>query len=347
MAAATRNCRFSVCCPGPSVRPVGAHLPAAGDPVGVGEIKPGAAKRPFITVAIPTCNRPADVTRCLASLAAVRYPSWQVLLIDQSDGDETRFVAQAWEAVIPKIVYLRLETKNASEARNVAIENAAGDILAFVDDDCTVPPDWLHRVTAAFEYQQRASLIFGSVTAAEHDPEAEFVPVNELEQEQRVFRSRDIRRLNAMGANMSVRLESQKPPPFDPLLGPGGRFRSSQDLDYAFRVIASGRTVVVTPRIVVTHHGAHPYAGGAAGAKLRDSLYGVGACHAKLLRCGEWVMAGVIMHNLATSVAAVRPLNPFLGRPTRLGLLLAYVRGLVAGSRIPVDRPTGLFRATA
>jgi glycosyltransferase involved in cell wall biosynthesis len=301
------------------------------------------AKRLLITVAIPTCNRPDDIARCLGSLARIRYPNWQLLLVDQSDGEETRLAAIAWGALIPKIVYLRLKQKNASAARNLALESAAGDILAFIDDDCTVSPDWLDHVEEAFKDDPEANMIFGAVLAGDHDPDTAYLPSNVFRGRRRLRGSLALVRVRAMGASMSIRLGPATPFRFDLLLGPGSHFRASQDIDYALRVLAAGGIVVETPGIVVTHHGARSFAGAAARTKIYDYVYGIGACHIKLLRCGEWIMVATIAGWLVKSIARIRPHNVIRRRPTRFGGLVRYIRGLRDGFRTPIDRRTRVY----
>jgi glycosyltransferase involved in cell wall biosynthesis len=297
----------------------------------------------FITVAIPTCNRPHELDHCLSSLSAVDSSDWRLLVIDQSDNDHSRRVVEAWRGSIPQLEYLRLEDKNASAARNRALDAAANGILAFLDDDCTVRPDWLQTVRTAFEGEPAATLIFGSVVAADHDPAVAFVPSYQPRRVRRLHGSFGKLNVRGMGASMSVRISPGPRPRFDLGLGPGARFRSSQDVDYTFRALASGQIVVETPRIAVIHHGARSYADGPASVKWRDYLYGAGACHAKLLRCGQWIMVATIAGKLARSISAIRPQNALRRRPTRFGLVLMYSRGLLDGLRTPVDRRNRVF----
>src|ERR1700674_733962 len=140
----------------------------------------------FISVGVPTCNRPHDLDRCLASLAKLAYANWRLMVIDQSDDEQTRAIVEAWSTRIQALAYVRLKQKNASAARNLAISEAEGDILAFLDDDCTVSADWLDRISEAFVRQPEASLIFGNVTAADHDPSATFIPTYEVQHEMRI-----------------------------------------------------------------------------------------------------------------------------------------------------------------
>ena len=301
----------------------------------------------FISVAVPTCDRPADLERCLASLAQLAYREWKLIVVDQSDGDQSRQVVEAWRPRLPEVTYLRLAEKNASAARNLGIANATGEVLAFLDDDCSVSPDWLDRVREVFDQEPDASLVFGAVKAAEHDPAAAIVPTYEPNRLKRLQGRLAGWRMGGIGASMYLRLGSRGTPRFDLSLGPGARFRITQDWDFRYRVLAAGALVIETPRINVVHHGARSYAGGMASLKVRDYLYGIGAAHSKLLRCGEWIMFLAIPFKLGESIAAIRPQNALRNQPTRVGGLLMYLRGLKDGFKVPVERQARLYRDPA
>jgi len=102
--------------------------------------------------------------------------------------------------------------------------------------------------------------------------------------------------------------------------------------------------VVQTPTITVVHYGARSYAGGAAKVKVRDYLYGTGAAHAKLLRCGEWIMIFAIVGRLLESITAIRPQNALRNQPTRVGGLLMFLQGLRDGFNMYVDRHERVYR---
>ncbi len=297
----------------------------------------------FITVAIPTCNRPQDLNRCLSSLSRVESTDWRLLVVDQSDDDRSCRVVEDWKQSIPHLEYLRLADRNASAARNLAIQDVGGGVIVFLDDDCTVTPEWVNQVREAFEREPDASLIFGAVVAADHPRSAVFVPAYEPGRVRRLRGSLGKLKARGMGASMSLRLRPGARPRFDLSLGPGSRFRSSQDVDFTYRALAAGETVVETPRITVTHHGARSYAEGAASVKWRDYMYGAGACHAKLVRCGQWIIVATIAGKVARSISAIRPYNALRHQPTHFGLILMYARGLRDGLKTPVDRENAVF----
>jgi glycosyltransferase involved in cell wall biosynthesis len=131
---------------------------------------------PTITVAICTRNRAPDVARCLASLSQVVYPHWDVLVIDQSDEGTTREVVGRFVECLPHLHYAHVPDRGLTRGRNLALRSAEGEILAFIDDDCTVGCGWLRDVAAAFALYPVVPLIFGRVRPVPHDPRRCFIP---------------------------------------------------------------------------------------------------------------------------------------------------------------------------
>ena len=53
-----------------------------------------------------------------------------------------------------------------SRAYNLAIASTTGPIIAFTDDDCLVPSDWIEKIVTAFEEQRDGELMYGQVVPA-------------------------------------------------------------------------------------------------------------------------------------------------------------------------------------
>jgi GT2 family glycosyltransferase len=94
--------------------------------------------QPFVSIIIPTYNRPECVVGLLTALMEQTYPSFEVIVVDQSDA-----VKQVSREVIHvpyplKVVYSKYP--NRSNAKNIGIRLAMGDILLFCDDDIIPSP---------------------------------------------------------------------------------------------------------------------------------------------------------------------------------------------------------------
>jgi glycosyltransferase involved in cell wall biosynthesis len=105
-----------------------------------------------ITVILCTYNRCESLTQALESIAASVAPEsleWEVLVVDNNSSDQTRDVVADFSKRYPgRFRYVFESQRGKSYALNKGIEEAKGDILAFTDDDITVEPMWLQRLTA-------------------------------------------------------------------------------------------------------------------------------------------------------------------------------------------------------
>ncbi len=241
-----------------------------------------------------------------------------------------------------------MSPKGLSRARNLGIEATNGEIIAFLDDDCTVRADWLTHVAAAFMRHQQAALVFGTVISTPHDKQIYYIPSYDAKTEC-CFQGRlACLRVGGMGASMYLRRDLVRGlGPFDVHLGPGsGFFGNGDDVDYSYRCLASGCRVVKTPLIIVEHHGIRAYNTGAALDLLADYAYTAGAVVMKLLRCREMAALLLLVHGLRY-FSLNRPHSFVPNRhPTPVRLIAMHLRGLLASFQLSVDRQHYLYVST-
>ena len=107
-----------------------------------------AENGPQLTVQIATKDRPASLRRCLDSIAAVRYRSFDVIVVDNAPRSaETRAVVRDWERANPSIGlrYLQEPVPGAARAHNRALAIAEGAWVVRTDDDVVVDPELARR----------------------------------------------------------------------------------------------------------------------------------------------------------------------------------------------------------
>lgn len=105
-----------------------------------------------VSVVICTYNRSADLRAALASLAASVIPdgfSWETVVIDNNSSDDTRAVVESFGRKYPgRFRYVFEPAQGKSHALNRAIQEAAGEMIAFTDDDVVVDPGWIGSLAA-------------------------------------------------------------------------------------------------------------------------------------------------------------------------------------------------------
>lgn len=104
------------------------------------------------TVILCTYNRSQSLIKALESLARSVVPDstqWEALIVDNNSSDQTREVIEEFCRRFPgRFRYLFEPQQGKSHALNLGIHEAHGEVLAFMDDDVTVEPYWLHFLTA-------------------------------------------------------------------------------------------------------------------------------------------------------------------------------------------------------
>ena len=101
----------------------------------------------IVSIIIPAKNEEKFLPLCLGSIQQLDYPkeAIEVIVVDNGSTDHTREIALSFGAIV-----LRDDTKHVSGLRNLGAKEAKGEILTFLDADCTVAPDWLQAAERYF-----------------------------------------------------------------------------------------------------------------------------------------------------------------------------------------------------
>ena len=122
---------------------------------------------PRISIVTPTLRRPAEVRELLANLSQQAHLPYELILVDGApQGEEgTRQVVEQAGALPFKLNYIRHGGGTAIQ-RNVGIDAARGDFIAFIDDDIRLAPDFFKVILEAFasDTQKRVGGITGYIT---------------------------------------------------------------------------------------------------------------------------------------------------------------------------------------
>ncbi len=106
------------------------------------------ASEPLITVIIPTLNRYEHLKMVLSDFEKQDYKNFEVVVVDQSEPFQKEFYGEFQLKI--RVIYQ--EEKALWLARNKAIQNAKGSIIALSEDDVRIPSDWLSRHLACLDY---------------------------------------------------------------------------------------------------------------------------------------------------------------------------------------------------
>jgi glycosyltransferase involved in cell wall biosynthesis len=236
-----------------------------------------------ISLIICTRDRCQQLARCLQFVRGIIFErSWEVIVVNNGSIDGTGTVVQNFISSNSLSVRYIFEPKlGKSNALNSGLENARGDIIAFTDDDCYPVPDFLSAIWKVFQ-SPSVDYMVGRVML--HDPADHPIAVNEsltpVTYRGRSFLSGGLGFFG--GGNMAFRRNIiVEIGGFDPMFGPGSRFRYAEDLDVIGRASAMGYEGRYCPDVVVRHH--HQRKKSDTPAVWKACGIGTGAYHMKLL----------------------------------------------------------------
>jgi GT2 family glycosyltransferase len=122
---------------------------------------------PKITIVVcTTVQRQAELDRCLASLARLDYPNYEVVIVDNRPEQNPKL-----ELTGARVVHEPV--RGLSNARNRGLAEAHGEIIAYTDDDVTVSPDWLTSIASRLQHHPEEVGVTGLVMPMELQTEAQ------------------------------------------------------------------------------------------------------------------------------------------------------------------------------
>jgi GT2 family glycosyltransferase len=251
---------------------------------------------PFVSVIVPTHDRPDRISECLPSLLSLHYPHYEVIIVDNAPGTNAiaDFIQQRYRDV-PQVRYIREDRPGPSFARNCGMMIAKGKILAFADDDVVVDRYWLVELVRAFSLAEDVVCVTGLVLPLELETPAQFW----FEEyggfskgcNRRIFDLKENhpkKRLHpysagsfGTGASMAFTAAFLRSVGgFDPALGGNSAVKCSQDIAAFFQVITKGYKLVYEPAAILYHLHRREY------TALQKQMYNYGVgLTAYLMKC--------------------------------------------------------------
>lgn len=98
-----------------------------------------------LTVAVCTYNRAEHLSRCLDTLTrqVCNSGTYEIFVVDNASTDTTKDVVHDWISRDGRISYIHEPVQGVAHARNTALRKTTSPIIAFTDDDQTVPENWV------------------------------------------------------------------------------------------------------------------------------------------------------------------------------------------------------------
>ena len=203
-----------------------------------------------VTVVVPVRNGELTIQSLLDSLQKLDYDrnKVEVIVVDGNSTDKTQEIVKKYPVKL--VVEKR---KGLNLARNTGIKCSKGEIVAFTDSDCIVPPNWITKIVENFK-DPKVSCVGGSAKALDCDFVSQyadnsivrlmpfFTKREELEKVKPFFR-------HPAGCNMAFRRKvAEEVGYFDENIRYG-----FDEVEFADRVCRAGYKMVLDPDVLVWH----------------------------------------------------------------------------------------------
>ena len=114
-----------------------------------------------LTAVVCTRDRPGLLGRALESLVGQTVPPAEILVVDNAPGSGATLTLVAER--FPSVRYLVEPIPGLDFARNRALESAAYEVLAFLDDDAVAAPGWAEALRRVFEDDPGVAVCTGRI----------------------------------------------------------------------------------------------------------------------------------------------------------------------------------------
>ena len=114
---------------------------------------------PRVSVIVPVYNASRTLRRCVDSILKQDYRDFEVILVDDGSRDDSVRIAVDYEISDPRVRSVTKENGGVSSARNMGLEAARGEWVAFADSDDWLPMDAIKLLLRETETQKTDMVI--------------------------------------------------------------------------------------------------------------------------------------------------------------------------------------------
>jgi len=216
-----------------------------------------------VSIVIATRDRPDDLMQCLTGVSSVASRCVDIVVVDNNpaSGLTPPIVKQ-----FPAVTLIEETRRGSSYARNTGVKASTGDIIVMIDDDVTVPPDWLERLLVNFT-RPEVMVVTGNVLPMELETKSQVLfetygglgrGFERFEADRnwlQAFRSAPRTWILGATANVAFRadvFQDQRVGLFEEALG-AGMAGVGEDTYMFYRILQAGYTLVYEPSAFVRH----------------------------------------------------------------------------------------------
>lgn len=114
---------------------------------------------PLISVIVPVYNVEEYLPRCIESILKQTYKNLEIILVDDGSPDKCPEICDEYAQNDSRTIVIHKQNGGVSKARNIGIEKATGEFIAFVDSDDYLDETMYEKLILK-QQEQNSDLVF-------------------------------------------------------------------------------------------------------------------------------------------------------------------------------------------
>ncbi|WP_215147080.1 glycosyltransferase family 2 protein [Exiguobacterium sp. s91] len=114
-----------------------------------------------VTLILPCYNVEDYIEKCINSLSNQSYASLEIIAVDDGSKDNTLKKLYKLKKIENRLIVYEQKNKGVSAARNLAIDNASGDFIIFIDPDDYVHKDFVLQLVNSLKINDAGLAVCG------------------------------------------------------------------------------------------------------------------------------------------------------------------------------------------
>lgn len=206
-----------------------------------------------VSVVVPVKNNAELLSKLLESLLNQTLKPHEIIVVDDGSTDGSPQVAKRYGV---KVLFTG-GGKGPNFARSLGVKSANGDVIAFTDSDCLPSEDWIESLVKDFQSMSNVDIVAGTTIAANPDEFlARFLDNSFLTPTPKYKKYMTLRRDFKLGVVVATCNMAVSKRVFEEigLFDPDYKYYGSDDMDFVYRALKKGFTVLCSPRPIVKHY---------------------------------------------------------------------------------------------
>lgn len=201
----------------------------------------------MISILIPAYNSEKTIKRCLDSVLMQTVQDIEIIVINDGSRDSTLTILQEYAEKDKRIRIVNQPNRGVAVARNMALQDASGEYILYIDADDWIEPDMVQKMlTLAAD----ADIVFCGHDYAETPNEVKHtakIEVEEWNQQRQQLEFMKHKRMAGMLWNKLIRRNLTENVFFNEKTGYG------EDAEFLWKILKRSRRMIVTNEILYHH----------------------------------------------------------------------------------------------